>query len=120
MATDLRLEASSSSLVERIIETYEDCGPIHHLGRPSLPSGHEVAGILADLREILYPGYGRRQDQQPENRASHNAALIGVLHDRLTEQITCALRHDGGFRVLATEPEAEAREIAGRLLESLP
>jgi serine O-acetyltransferase len=120
MATDLRLESSSRSLAERIIETYEDCGPIHHLGHPSLPSGHEVAGILADLRELLYPGYGRRQDLHPGNIASHVGDLIEVLNDRLTKQVTRALRHESGFRDLETDFEAEAREIAGRLLESIP
>jgi serine O-acetyltransferase len=120
MATDLRLESSSRSLAERIIETYEDCGPIHHLGHPTLPSGHEVAGILADLRELLYPGYGRRQDLHPGNLASHVGDLIEVLNDRLTEQVARALRHDRGFPDLRTDPEAKAREIAGRLLESIP
>jgi serine O-acetyltransferase len=79
-----------------------------------------VAGILADLRELLYPGYGRRQDLHPGNIASHVGDLIEVLNDRLTKQVTRALRHESGFRDLETDFEAEAREIAGRLLESIP
>ena len=122
MATDLRLESSSSSrsLAERIIEAYEDCGSIPHLGHSPLPSDHEVAGILADLRELLYPGYGRRQDLHPGNLVSHVRDLIEVLRDRLTEQVARALRHDRGVRDLRTDLEAEARQIAVHLLESIP
>ena len=64
----------------RIVETYEECGAIHHLGHSPLPSYREVVDILADLREILYPGYGRRQNLHLGNVAYH----VGDLIDSLT------------------------------------
>ena len=75
--------------------------PIHHLGHSPLPSYREVVEILADLREILYPGYGRRQNLHMGNVGYHVGDLIDSLHDRLTEQIARAFRHDckaGGAR----------------------
>ena len=59
MATDIRLKETLPELTERIVETYEECGRINHLGHSPLPSYREVVEILADLLEILYPGYGR-------------------------------------------------------------
>ena len=94
MATDLRLKESLPAITERIVETYEECGAIHHLGHSPLPSYREVVEILADLREILYPGYGRRQNLHMGNVAYHVGDLIDSLHDRLTQQIARAFRHD--------------------------
>src|SRR5438093_8983672 len=104
----------------RIIATYEECGAIHHLGHSPLPSYREVVDILTDLREILYPGYGRRQNLHLGNVAYHVGDLIDSLHDRLTQQVARALRHDCKARELETDFEAEAQLIAIRLLESLP
>ena len=94
MATDIRLKEALPALTERIVETYEECGRIHHLGHSPLPSYREVVEILADLREILYPGYGRRQNLHMGNVGYHVGDLIDSLHDRLTVQIARAFRHD--------------------------
>jgi serine O-acetyltransferase len=120
MATDIRLKESLPALTDRIVETYEECGGIHHLGHTPLPSYREVVEILADLREILYPGYGRRQNLHLGNVSYHVGDLIDGLHDRLTQQIARALRHDCKARDLETDFEAEAQQHAIRLLESLP
>jgi serine O-acetyltransferase len=120
MSTDLRLKESLPELTERIVGTYEECGGIHHLGHSPLPSYREVVEILADFREILYPGYGRRQNLHMGNVAYHVGDLIDSLHDRLTVQIARALRHDCKARELEVDHEAEAQLMAIRLLEQLP
>lgn len=120
MATDLRLKESLPALTERIVETYEECGGIHHLGHTPLPSYRDVVDMLADFREILFPGYGRRQNLHMGNVGYHVGDLIDSLHDRLTQQITRALRHDCKARDLETDFEAEAQLAAVRLLEQIP
>jgi serine O-acetyltransferase len=120
MATDLRLKESLPALTERIVETYEECGGTHHLGHSPLPSYREIVEILTDLREIIYPGYGRRQNLHMGIVGSHVGIMIDSLHDRLTQQITRALRHDCKARDLETDFESEAQLIAIRLLDSLP
>jgi serine O-acetyltransferase len=120
MATDIRLKESLPALTERIVDTYEECGAIHHLGHSPLPSYAEVVEILKDLREILFPGYGRRQNLHMGNVAYHVGDLIDSLHDRLTQQIARAMRHDCKARDLETDFEAEAQHAAVRLLELLP
>ena len=120
MATDTRLKESLPALTERIVDTYEECGAIHHLGHSPLPSYAEVVNLLKDFREILYPGYGRRQNLHMGNVAYHVGDLIDSLHDRLTQQIARALRHDCKARDLETDFEAQAQQAAIRLLDSIP
>ncbi len=119
MATDLRLKEGLPALTERIVETYEECGPINHLGHSPLPSYKVVTEILGDIREILFPGYGRRQDLHMGNVAYHVGDLVHSLHDRLTEQIARAFRHDCKAKELETDFEGDAQLIAIRILESL-
>jgi serine O-acetyltransferase len=119
MATDIRLKESLPALTDRLVETYEECGGINHLGHSPLPSYREVVEVLADLREILYPGYGRRQNLHMGNVGYHVGDLIDGLHDRMTQQVARALRHDCKARDLETDFEAEAQLVTVRLLESL-
>jgi serine O-acetyltransferase len=120
MATDLRLKETLPALVDRIVGTYEECGGIHHLGHSPLPSYAEVVNILKDLHEILYPGYGKRQNLHLGNVAYHVGDLVDSLHDRLTQQIARALRHDCRSIDLETDFEAEAQLSTIRLLELIP
>jgi serine O-acetyltransferase len=120
MATDIRLKESLPALTERIVETYEECGAIHHLGHSPLPSYAEVVEILKDLQEILYPGYGRRQNLHLGNVAYHVGDLIDSLHDRLTQQVARAFRHDCRSIDLERDFEAEAQTLVLRFLESIP
>ncbi len=108
------------AITARIVATYEECGRIHHLGHSPLPSYREVVDILADLREILYPGYGRRQNLDLGNVAFHVGDLVDGLHGRLTQQIARAFRHDCLDRDDATDHESRAAGITLRFLETLP
>src|SRR5271168_3608227 len=120
MATDLKSTDQLSAITQRIVETYEECGGIHHLGHSPLPNYREIVDILADLREILYPGYGRRQNLHLGNVAYHVGDLIDSLHDRLTQQIARAFRDDCKARDLDTDYQARAQEIVLRFLETIP
>jgi serine O-acetyltransferase len=120
MATDLKAADPLSAITQRIVETYEECGAIHHLGHSPLPSYREVVDILADLREILYPGYGRRQNLHLSNVAYHVGALIDGLNNRLTQQITRAFQYDCNTVNGETDLEAKAQAIVIRFLERLP
>src|SRR5260370_18482507 len=120
MATDIRLKESLPALTERIVETYEECGGINHLGHSPLPSYREVVEILSDLREILYPGYGRRQNLHMGNVGYHVGDLIDSLHDRLTQQIARGLRHDCNAKDLETHFESEAQQTPSRFIELSP
>jgi serine O-acetyltransferase len=118
--TAAELKDPLSVITERIVETYEECGAIHHLGHTPLPSYREVVDILADLREIIYPGYGRRQNLHMGNVAYHVGDLIDGLLDRLTQQIARAFRHNCKSRDQQTDFEVKAKGIVLKFLATLP
>src|SRR5262249_30229421 len=76
--------------------------------------------ILQDLRELLYPGYGRRQNLHLGNVRYHVGDLVFSLHDRLAQQVARALRHDCKRQDEATDFGDSAERIANEFLHGLP
>jgi serine O-acetyltransferase len=125
MSTDIRLKENLPVLTERIVDTYAEVGRISHLGYCPLPNYETVVEATEDLKEILYPGYRRRDGLHLGNVTYHVGDLIDRLHDRLTVQIGRALRHEaikqgecdpqqaGGFEALGQTKAVE-------FLEQLP
>jgi serine O-acetyltransferase len=93
MATDFRRKEELPELTDRIVESYFDIGTINHLGHCPLPSTEAVIEIAQDLKEVLFPGYRRRQNLHMGNVTFYVGDLIDSLHDRLTQQCARALRH---------------------------
>ncbi len=126
MATDFRLKEQLPDLTDRIVDTYHSIKSMNYLGHFPLPNKDALVAILADLREILYPGFERREGLHLGNVTYHVGDLIDSLHDRLTTQITRALIHDdrieGGCEPCfdRIDYEAKAQAIAIEFLESLP
>jgi serine O-acetyltransferase len=81
---------------------------------------------IEDLKDILYPGYRRREGLHLGNITYHVGDLIDGLHDKLTQQIARALQHE--FRVQhGVEPcdgdvdyEAQGQLLAIEFLNCLP
>lgn len=96
MASDFRLKEQLPALTEQIVRTYDEVGTINHLDHCPLPSYDAVISICEDLKEILYPGYRRREGLHRGNVVYHVGDLVDGLHDKLTMQICRALRHEAG------------------------
>jgi serine O-acetyltransferase len=94
MATDIRLKEGLPEITDALVATYVECRHINHLGHKPLPSREVVVDSLADLLDILYPGYVRRQNLHIGNVEYHVGDLIDGLHDKLTPQIARALCHE--------------------------
>lgn len=127
MAADFRMKEQLSSLTDLIVDSYHDIGTINHLGHCPLPSTVAVCEIIDDLKEVLYPGYRRRQNLHMGNVRYFVGDLIDGLHDRLTQQFARALRYEYD----RTHPaecdkqrqidfEALGQKEAIRFLESIP
>ncbi|MBX7165694.1 MAG: serine acetyltransferase [Pirellulales bacterium] len=123
MATDFRRKESLPAITDRIVKTYTDPGSIQHLGHCALPSYKVVVEVIEDLKEILYPGYRRRENLHLGNVLYHVGDLIDGLHDKLTTQIARALLHDADARgTLDPDADYEALGQASAIafLEQLP
>ncbi len=94
MASDFRLKEDLPQLTDRIVQTYKDIGTINHLGHCPLPRYDEIVSAIDDLKDIIYPGYRRREGLHLGNITYHVGDIVDSLHDRLTQQIGRALRHD--------------------------
>jgi len=123
MASDFRVKEQLPELTKRIVQTYTDVGTINHLGHCPLPNYDVIIGAIEDLKEILYPGYRRREGLHLGNVTYHVGDLIDGLHDKLTTQISRALRHEAGFsHDCPHDPDFEALGQAKTMLflEELP
>jgi serine O-acetyltransferase len=124
MASDVRLKEKLPELTDRIVQNYADTSAISHLGHCPLPSYKVVIEAIEDLKEILYPGYRRREGLHIGNVTYHVGDLIDGLHDKLTTQIGRALRHEAGLlqdcKHLDDDFEAMGQARAIRFLETLP
>lgn len=124
MASDFRLKEELPELTDRIVETYTAVGTINHLGHCPLPNNDVVIEIIEELKEIIYPGYRRREGLHIGNVAYHVGDLVDGLHDKLTTQISRAYRHDAGessdCREDSVDFEAKGQSVAIAFLDSLP
>lgn len=94
MASDFRRKDELPDLTDRIVQSYRDIGTINHLGHCPLPSYEVIVSASEDLKEIIYPGYRRREGLHRGNITYHVGYLVDGLHDKLTTQIARALQHD--------------------------
>src|SRR5579872_2643367 len=124
VATDIRLKEALPDITDAIVATYTECNRTSSLGHKPLPSREAVVEILCDLMDILYPGYFRRQNLHIGNVEYHVGDLIDGLHDKLTQQIVRALRHEqdcsGPDLRLPADLEALAQQKTVELLRRLP
>jgi serine O-acetyltransferase len=126
MASDLRLKEQLPRLTDRIVQTYTMNDRINHLGHCPLPKYDVVVQILEDLKDVLYPGFRRREGLHQGNIAYHVGNLIDTLHDKLTTQIARALQHEDRVRKQKSDCtdqvdyEAKGQAIAIEFLESIP
>lgn len=120
MATDIRIKEALPEITEALVATYAESSALHHLGHKPLPSRDVVLEILADLHDILYPGYGRRHNLHIGNVEYHVGDLIDGLHDKLTQQVARALRHEYSQETPDADFEAIAQQKTVELLRRLP
>ena len=107
MATDVRIKEQLPELTRRIVETYQEVPTIHYLGHCPLPNYESIISACEDLKEIIYPGYRRRENLHMGNVTYHVGDLIDGLHDKLTTQIGRALRHSVSAQRAAAEQGVE-------------
>ena len=80
-----------NSVVERLLESYVQCGGIKNLNGHHLPSKNAVAGLTDDLLRIIFPGF-IADEQVPLRDLPHEAALrLSSLQKRLMREIKKSL-----------------------------
>jgi serine O-acetyltransferase len=114
MSTDFRLKEQLPHLTERIVKTYDEVPTINHLGHCPLPNYETIVACTEDLKEVLCPGYRRRDHLHLGNVEYYVGDLIDRLHDRLLLQIARAQCHDSGKNVHCNPEQREHFEALGQ------
>ena len=120
MATDTRWKEPLNELTEGLVATYMESNGLHHLDRRPLPSREIVVSILQDLFDLLFPGFGRRQDLHSRNIEYYVGDLLDALLDKLSQQIRRALRYDHSPSLPPIDFETIAQEKSIEFLRRLP
>src|SRR3954462_581021 len=120
MAADLRVKEGLPEITEALVASYTECSRINHLGHQALPSRDAVTDVMSDLYEVIYTGFGRRQHLHIGNVEYYVGSLVDALHDKLTEQVARALRHDMCEDAPHVDFEALAQGKAVEFLKRLP
>lgn len=127
MATDFQQKERLPEITDRIVETYHELGTIHHLGHCPLPSQDAVIKAAQELKELIFPGYRRRQNLHMGNVIYHVGNIVDSLHDILTMQIGRAMRHQyvqthgaDCEKLPEIDFEAEGQKKTIQFLEKIP
>lgn len=127
MATDFQQKERLPEITDRIVETYHELDTIHHLGHCPLPSQDAVIEAAQELKELIFPGYRRRQNLHLGNVIYHVGNIVDSLHDILTTQMGRALRHQyvqqygaDCEKLPGIDFEAEGQKKTMQFLEILP
>ena len=127
MNADNHLKELLPGLTDKIVLSYSHDNRIHHLGHCPLPKYEVIIQIIEDLKDLIYPGFRRREGLHIGNVSYHVGNLIDTLHDKLATQIARALLHadrvSGKSDDDCQEPrnyEAIGQKIAFEFLEKIP
>lgn len=129
MEIDTTQNPALRQLTQRLLSSSHCMETIEHLDGGRLPSSDAVIDILQNLKDLLFPGYRRRQDLRRDNAAQQMGELVDSLHRQLSQQIARSLCHrrrwddSGCGSQLSGVPNHlrdEGCEIAVAFLETLP
>lgn len=96
-------------------ECYEHISPV------SIPSQQKIIEIVEQARRILFPGFFSHTKLHASNLQYYIGKKTTDLYDKVTEQITMAIRHDCRRNELpCTNCEARSHKLALAFIESLP
>jgi serine O-acetyltransferase len=96
-------------------ECYEHISPV------SIPSQEKIIEIVEQTRRILFPGFFSHTKLHASNLEYYIGKKTTDLYDKVSEQITMAIRHDCRRNERpCTNCEEQSHKIALAFIESLP
>jgi len=92
-----------------------------HIGPIPIPSHQAIINIIYLIRQLLFPGYFTKTKLHASNLEYYIGKETTELYERLTEQITMAIRHDCRRTNLpCTKCEESGHHLALTFIKTLP
>ena len=102
------------SLVDRMLESYVDCGGIKHLNGTNLPSKMAVAALTQDLLHIIFPGFIAEQQVSASDLPHETEMHLNSLQKKLKREIAKSLQM---HPVAGQNADSVTQEFLGKLPE---
>jgi serine O-acetyltransferase len=114
-------ERSVAAIAEKLVEGYALDAPLSISPGHELPSPPEVAEVIAELREVLFPGYGGGRRAFGAQLQAQVEARLASVRVRLTEQVFRGVHHRCRVQGASCEAcEEAAARVTDGLIEALP
>jgi serine O-acetyltransferase len=120
------LKTRLPGLVEALVGSVMAEPRMRHVDRVVLPNRDQIIACVADLRQIVFPGYFGQQGLSSEELTRQVRQLAVDLSDRLYEQVRCCFRYRkqltaaNGESTECVECDQLAAEAVARFLAQIP
>jgi len=108
-------------VVKKLLSSWNTKDCYEHISPVSLPSQEKVIEIVEQTKRILFPGYFTKTKLHASNIEYYIGKQTTDLYEKISEQITMAIRHDCRRNGLpCTNCEASSHQLALSFIQSLP
>ncbi len=108
-------------VVKELLSSWSTKECFEHISPVSIPSQEKIIEIVEQTRRILFPGYFTGTKLHASNLEYYIGKQTTDLYDKVSEQITLAIRHDCRRNELpCTNCESRSHKKALAFIESLP
>ncbi len=108
-------------VVKELLNSWSTKDCYEHISPVSIPSQVKIIEIVDQARRILFPGYFTHTKLHSSNLEYYIGKQTTDLYDKVSEQITMAIRHDCRRNDLpCTNCESRSHKMALSYIESLP
>jgi serine O-acetyltransferase len=109
------------AVVKKLLSSWQAKECYEHISPVSIPSHEKVIDIACQARRILFPGYFTKTKLHASNLEYYVGKETTDLYEKLSEQITMAIRHDcRRHGQPCTACEQQSHEVALEFIEKLP
>jgi len=109
------------AVVSRLLSSWASRENYNHVGPVAMPSYEKIIKIIHQARRIIFPGYFTTTKLHAANLEYYIGQETTELHERLTEQIVMAIRHDCRRNNLpCTDCDKQSHEASLAFIEALP
>lgn len=108
-------------VVHKLLSSWNTKECFEHISPVSLPSQEKVIEIVDQTKRILFPGYFTNTKLHAANIEYYVGKQTTDLYEKVSEQITMAIRHDCRRNNMpCTNCEERSQKLALMFIESLP